>query len=86
LVEHRLLNHISTNWAGQPLVSYETVLNFLRTTRTEQGLVCHAYLDTRDYPTAVKITAEQKELINLVRGRVLPKWNYKIKPRGKCQK
>ena len=26
-------------------MSYETVLNFIRTTRTETGLTCQAYLD-----------------------------------------
>src|SRR5262249_14529155 len=32
LIEHRLFSAISKNWAGQPLVSYETVLKFIRTT------------------------------------------------------
>ena len=31
-VEHRLFCFISMNWAGQPLVSFETVLKFIRTT------------------------------------------------------
>jgi hypothetical protein len=86
LIEHRLFNHISANWAGQPLVSYETIVNFIRTTCTKQGLTCYAYRDTADYPTGVKITPEQQELINLVSGRVLPKWNYTIKPRAGRQK
>jgi hypothetical protein len=39
-IEHRLFCFISLNWAGQPLVSYETMLKFIRTTRTEAGLTC----------------------------------------------
>jgi hypothetical protein len=81
-IEHRLFNHIRQNWAGQPLVSYETVLKFIRTTTTEEGLRWSAYLDRAEYVTGAKITEEQKEMINLTRHRVLPKWNYTIKPRA----
>jgi hypothetical protein len=81
LIEHRLFNHISSNWAGQPLVSYETVLKFIRTTQTENGLRCLAFMDITDYPTGLTVTPEQKASLNLVRHRVLPKWNYTIKPR-----
>ena len=80
LIEHRLFNHISSNWAGHPLVSYETALKFIRTTTTQQGLRCSAYLDTTDYPTGQKITRQQKAEINLIRHAVLPRWNYTIKP------
>lgn len=80
-IEHRLFNAISGNWAGQPLVSYETVLKFIRTTKTASGLPCVAYLDRRDYPTKLKVSPAQKASINLVRHRVLPQWNYTITPR-----
>jgi hypothetical protein len=79
-IEHKLFCHVEGNWAGQPLVSYETVLKFIRTTRTETGLRCRARLDRTDYPTGQKITAEQKAVINLRRRRVLPRWNYVIAP------
>ena len=29
-IEHRMFNLISQNWAGEPLVSYETVLNYIQ--------------------------------------------------------
>ena len=79
-VEHRMLCFISQNWAGQPLVSYETVLKFIRTTKTKSGFRCRAWLDRSDYATGVKITSEQKAQINLKSHRVLPKWNYTIEP------
>ena len=79
-IEHRLFNHISANWAGEPLVSFETVLKFIRTTTTETGLCCVAYLDRKRYLTQVKVTPEQKKAIRLVKHRVLPKWNYTIRP------
>lgn len=31
-IEHRLFSEISKNWAGQPLESYETIVNFIRVT------------------------------------------------------
>ena len=41
-LDHRMFSLISANWAGEPLVSYETVLKFLRTTRSEAGFRCRA--------------------------------------------
>ncbi len=80
-IEHRLFAPISRNWAGVPLVTYETILKFIRTTTTESGLRCRAYLNRKSYATRIKLTAEQKALINLRPHRVLPKWNYTITPR-----
>jgi hypothetical protein len=79
-IEHRLLCHISSNWAGQPLISLETVLKFIRTTRTATGLCCRAHLDRRKYATGLKITYEQKQQINLQPHRTLPQYNYTIRP------
>lgn len=80
-IEHRLFGPITQNWAGQPLVNYETVLKYIRATKTESGLRCRAYLDKAQYKTGKKLTPEQKESINLIPHRVLPKWNYTLKPR-----
>lgn len=37
-IEHRLFSEISKNWAGKPLRNYETVLKYIRTTKTSTGL------------------------------------------------
>lgn len=79
-IEHRVFCHITANWAGEPLVSYETVLKFIRTTTTETGLRCRAYLDRKVYATELTITPDQRASIRLTRHRVLPKWNYTIRP------
>lgn len=79
-IEHRLFSHISRNWAGQPLVSYETILKFIRTTKTDTGLRCQAYLDKRVYFVGWHLTPKQVGQIHLVRHRLLPKWNYTLKP------
>jgi hypothetical protein len=79
-IEHRLFCYIEGNWAGHPLRSYETVLKFIRTTRTNTGLHCRAYLDTTKYQRGLKLTAAQRTQINLKPHRVLPRWNYTLEP------
>lgn len=86
LIEHRLFCHIEQNWAGEPLVSYETAIKFIRTTKTDTGLSCRAYLDQTLYETGKHITAEQKAFINLKLQRVLPRWNYSILPHKSAPK
>jgi hypothetical protein len=79
-VEHRMFSVISGNWAGEPLVSYETVLKHIRTARTETGFRCRACLDRKTYPTRQRVTPEDKARVRLKPSRVLPKWNYTIRP------
>ena len=43
-VEHRLFSRISKNWEGEPLDSYEKILKFIRTTKTDTGLKVRAFL------------------------------------------
>ncbi len=81
-VEHQLFCFISLNWAGQPLVSYETILKFIRTTRTSSGLTCQARLDRKQYETGLKITPAERASFNLKPHRIFPNWNYTIKPRS----
>jgi hypothetical protein len=72
---------ISANWAGEPLLSYEVMLKFIRRTRSSTGFHCRARLDTKSYAKGVKITAEERAGVRLKRRPVLPQWNYTIWPR-----
>jgi hypothetical protein len=86
-IDHRMFSLISANWAGEPLVSYETILGYIRGTRSTKGFHCRACLDETDYPTGYKVTPEEKVRVRLKPRRVLPKWNYTIWPHsnsGKC--
>jgi Rhodopirellula transposase DDE domain len=80
-IEHRMFNLISANWAGEPLTSYELMLKHIRTTRSSTGFQCRASLDTRFYPTKIKVSDEAKATVRLSRHIVLPNWNYTIRPR-----
>jgi hypothetical protein len=86
LIEHRLFCHIEANWAGRPLVDYERIIKFIRTTKTKTGLRCRAYLDRKPYETGKHIFNEQKAFINLKPHRVLPRWNYTIIPHKPIRK
>jgi len=79
-VEHRMFSVISGNWAGEPLVSYETVLKYIRTARTETGFRCRACLDRKDYPVKQSVTPAEKARVRRKPSRVLSKWNYTIWP------
>ena len=76
-IEHRLFSEISKNWAGKPLDSWDTVLNFIRTTATKTGLQVRAHLIDRPYER-LKITEEQVRELPLTRHETLPKWNYTL--------
>jgi hypothetical protein len=82
-VEHRLFSFISLNWKGQPLVSYETVVNLIGATRTRGGLRVKAALDAGCYELGVKIPDAEMERLNLKPHRTLPAWNYTLAPQKK---
>jgi Rhodopirellula transposase DDE domain len=82
-IEHRMFSLISANWAGEPLVSYAVILNYIRRTRSSKGFHCRACLDRTDYPTGYRVTPAAKEWVRLKPRPVLPKWNYTIVPHGK---
>jgi Rhodopirellula transposase DDE domain len=79
-IEHRLFSEVSRNWVGEPLDSYQKILNYARTTRTQTGLKVTAYLDRRYYPCGLKPSPEQIASLRLQRHDTLPEWNYTIRP------
>jgi hypothetical protein len=80
-VEHRLFSEISKNWSGQPLTDYQTIVRLIRSTQTQTGLVVNCSLDTKRYPTDVKISKQQMDALDLTKHPVLPQWNYSLLPR-----
>ena len=78
-IEHRLFSFISKNWRGQPLISYEVIVNLIGATNTTTGLEVHARLDENDYPK-VDVTDHQLAAVNLTRHSFHGEWNYSINP------
>lgn len=81
LIEHRMFSLISENWAGEPLESYEAMLQFIRRTRSATGFHCKARLDPAEYPIGGKIRPEERTKLRIKHRGILPKWNYTIWPR-----
>ena len=79
-IEHRLFCEISKNWAGRPLDSFETILKYLRATRTSTGLRVRAHLVRKTYETGAKVTDAQMRELRITPNGVMPKWNYTIEP------
>jgi len=79
-IEHRLFSEISKNWAGHPLDSYETVLKYIRTTKTSSGLKVKAHFVRKKYETGEKISNKQMSKISIKKHESLPEWNYRLSP------
>ena len=79
-IDHRMFSLISSNWAGEPLVSYEKVLKYIRRTRSSTGFHCRAVLDAQEYPDGWKATPADKAWVRLKPSPVRPAWNYTIWP------
>jgi hypothetical protein len=81
-IEHRLFNEVSKTWAGCPLRSYDTMLHYIRDTKTQTGLTVQAHLVTQTYETGVKVPDNEMDALNIQFHGVCPQWNYTIYPRS----
>lgn len=79
-IEHRLFCHITRNWKGIPLEDLTVVINLIGSTKTEQGLEVHAWLDRRPYEKSRKISDAQLSEVRLKRNTFHGDWNYEILP------
>jgi len=79
-VEHRLFSFISSNWRGEPLRDYETIVRLIASTTTAKGLKVTCRLDRRSYSAGRKVTEEEMATINLAPSRFHGEWNYVIRP------
>ena len=80
-IEHRLFCHITQNWRGKPLRTFEAVVELIGKTRTSAGLKVKAKLDTKAYPAGVVVTKSQMTALDLHKGEFHGEWNYTLMPR-----
>ena len=80
-VEHRLFSFISSNWRGEPLRDYETIVRLISGTTTAKGLAVSCRLDRRKYPAGRKVTDEEMKRIRITPQAFHGEWNYVIQPR-----
>jgi DDE family transposase len=79
-IEHRMFCHITKNWRGKPLSSRAVVVNLIGNTKTKTGLHIQAELDTKAYPTGLKVSAEELAAVLITPDAFHGEWNYTIAP------
>jgi Rhodopirellula transposase DDE domain len=82
-IEHRLFCHITRNWQGVPLETVEVIVQLVGSTRTEEGLEVHAWLDERTYEKGRKVSNPDFEELQIRPNNFHGEWNYEIHPRPK---
>ncbi|MEO6235976.1 MAG: ISAzo13 family transposase [Vicinamibacterales bacterium] len=80
-IEHRLFCHITQNWRGRPLRTFETVVALIGHTRTTTGLRVKAKLDKRRYATGVVVSRAEMLGLALHPHAFHGDWNYELRPR-----
>ena len=80
-IEHRLFCHITENWRGKPLRTFETVVQLIGHVTTTAGLRVRAKLDKRKYPKGVSIPKAQMAELALRRDEFHGDWNYELRAR-----
>ena len=79
-IEHRLFSFISMNWRGKPLLTYQTIISLIVSTKTRTGLTVKARLDKRKYKKGIEVSDNEMADINLAKHSFHGEWNYTIKP------
>lgn len=79
-IEHRLFCHITGNWRGVPLETFEVVVSLIGSTRTRSGLEVHAWLDEAEYEKSKKVSDDALAEVRIKRHDFHGEWNYHILP------
>ena len=80
-IEHRLFCHITENWRGRPLRTFDTVVDLIGHTSTAADLRVKAKLDKRRYSTGVVVTHAEMRDLALHPHAFHGDWNYELRPR-----
>jgi hypothetical protein len=84
-VEHRLFSFISSNWRGEPLADYQTIVSLIARTTTATGLKVQCRLDRRRYAVGMKISDDALAGVNITPCDFHGEWNYTIRPSRKMR-
>ncbi|WP_432129391.1 ISAzo13 family transposase [Streptomyces sp. bgisy082] len=79
-IEHRMFCHITANWRGRPLTSYEVVIETIAATTTRTGLTIGAELDTGSYRLGSTVTAAEFQALPITPDAFHGDWNYTLAP------
>jgi transposase len=79
-IEHRMFCHITENWRGRPLTSYEVMVQLIAHTKNKKGLQIKAALDTNLYPKGLRISDQEMAQLKLCPNSFHGEWNYTLLP------
>ena len=79
-IEHRMFSYISQNWRGKPLISIETIVNLIGSTKTKTGLKIQTAVDTSPYVKGIKITDAEMVALGIHKNDFHGEWNYTLNP------
>jgi hypothetical protein len=79
-IEHRMFCHITANWRGRPLTSYQVVLETIAATTTKTGLTIGAELDTGSYDLGISVTPAEFRALAITPNAFHGDWNYTLSP------
>ncbi len=80
-IEHRMFCHITRNWRGRPLVSYQVIVKLVAATTTDAGLTIRSDLNENSYPLGVKVSNDEMDGLAIRRDSFHGEWNYTLTPR-----
>jgi Rhodopirellula transposase DDE domain len=61
-------------------MSHEVIVNLIANTTTAKGLRVKAELDVSTYPSGIKVSDEELEMLYVHPAKFHGNWNYTIKP------
>ncbi len=79
-IEHKMFSYISKIWYGKPLITRETVVKLIASTRTTKSLEIRAMLDENVYKKGIEVTDAEMAKVYLVQADFHGDWNYRIMP------
>jgi len=79
-IEHRLFPHLERACRGVIFIHLEIVEELMSKAETKTGLTVSVTVIDKVYKTGIKVPADVKEQINIIRDEELPQWNYRILP------
>jgi len=83
-IEHRLFSFISSNWRGEPLGDYETIIKLISATTTAKGLKVSAGWIGGNIPPAATSPTKRCNASTWNVNKFHGEWNYVIKPNAKA--
>jgi hypothetical protein len=75
-----LFSEISKNWAGKPLIHYETALKYIRTTKTSSDLRVKAHFVRKKYKTGERVSNNQMRQLVIKKDKKIPPMELHFSP------